>query len=392
VLQINDCASNDTGSVTAAVLTLDSGTTQAPRDANVDMNGDGKTDFVVTRATETPLAEARSGSRVSVNRGAASYRERLAIDLKEPLSENLLAPPIYWYTSVNGTGSTSVTRFGDAATDFLTPEDFDGDGKDDVAVWRPGAAGSAAFYILQSEDSTVRTDVFGQDNDDPLVVGDYDDDNKADPAVFRCPTAAVGPCYFFYRGSNNNPNASITYVQWGTGIVNATQATYFANPGDFDGDGKFDFCLQRANPLAPERGQFALLRSSDLGAEFIDWGLSSDFILPGDYDGDGKSDFCVRRTENLNGFDGRSHYILERDGGGTGASPIRFGSFGDISVPGDYDGDGQQDIAIWRPSSQNADNNFWVLNSGDKSVTRFEWGQCPTPETCDYPVANWYVH
>jgi hypothetical protein len=126
-----------------------------------------------------------------------------------------------------------------------------------------------------------------------------------------------------------------------------------------------------------------------LGAEYINWGLSSDIILPGDYDGDGSSDFCVRRT---NASNQREHFILERDGGGTGASPIIWGIAGDTSTPGDYDGDAKQDIAIWRPNSADPTANFfWVRKSSDGGLMQIEWGQCPTGN-CDYAVANWYVH
>jgi hypothetical protein len=296
---------------------------------------------------------------------------------------NLIAPPVYWYTAYNGVPGGGIGQLGDVATDFFTPEDFDGDGKDDLAVWTTGAPSEAGFKVLQSSTNTIRVEPFGQTGDDPAVVGDYDGDNKADPAVYRCPDFVDpnGQCYFFFRGSNNNPSGAVTFVPWGFGV----DGDFFPLLGDFDGDGKNDFCVQRSNPSSPSNGQFVLLRSSDSGVEYINWGLSGDFLVPGDYDGDGKSDFCVRRTVGNN----RQHYVLYR----TGATGFAiWGVPGDVSVPGDYDGDRKTDFAIWRSNADSTQNYFWVLNSSDGSLTQFEWGQCPTFEECDYPVANWSVH
>ncbi len=96
-------------------------------------------------------------------------------------------------------------------------------------------------------------------------------------------------------------------------------------------------------------GVFFLLRSSDGGFEAIYWGRQDDTIAPGDYDGDGKYDLAVGR---LNGTDGE-FYILERDGGGTGAIPYVFGNIAgkaDNLAQGDYDGDGKQDVAVLKLS------------------------------------------
>ncbi len=382
-LRVTDNCASDTGAVTAATLSVTtSGTPTPTADANVDFNGDGKTDFVVARGTTTPLTEATAPSELAPRRNFDSSSETKSRTKLEK-TENLIAPPIYWYTSINGTGTTGVGQLGDAATDFITPEDFDGDGKDDLAVWTEGPAGQANFKILQSTTNTVRVELFGQTGDDPAVVGDYDGDNKADPAVYRCPDIAApsGQCYFFYRGSNANPSGAVTYVPWGFGV----DGDFFPLIGDFDGDGKYDFNIQRANPASPTNGQFVLLKSSNLGIEYINWGLSSDFLIPGDYDGDGKADICVRRT--ISGA--RQHFVLYRTGA---TSQTQWGVTGDSSVPGDYDGDGKTDFAIWRGSADPSQNFFWVLNSSNSSVTQFEWGQCPTVSTCDFAVAGWAVH
>lgn len=384
-LRFTDHGGGDTGTISSATLLVEGATVAPSVYKNMDMDGDGKSDFVVARGTNTPLTEDQAVSTATINKGVYTVRERLAKDreaaAKGETNTDNLAPNIVWYSSVNGSGATTVSSFGDAASDFLVPNDYDGDKKTDLAVWRPGAPFTAAFYILQSSNNTVRTDVFGQTGDDPAITGDYDGDGKADTATFRCPafTDPAGQCYFFYRPSsqNNNTPGGIWVVPWGFG----KDGDFFPNTGDFDGDGKNDFCLQRANPSAPSSGQFVLLKSNGFGTEFINWGTSSDFIIPGDYDGDGKSDFCVRRT--VSGV--RQHYILTRTGATSLNNP--WGITGDVSVPGDYDGDGKQDIAVWRPSADPSQNFFYVLRSSDNQVQAFEWGQ-----QNDIPPASWYVH
>jgi hypothetical protein len=384
-LRITDGCNGDTGDVSAATLTIVGGGTFAA-DANVDLNGDGKTDFVVARETNSPFAPGFAAPSTSVQRRDPDVKPRFASRRSSGLtSANAIgATSIFWYTSLNGSGATAVTQFSNTDLHDITPEDFDGDGKDDLAVWISGPPFSAKFQILQSTTNTVRTEIFGQDFDVASVVGDYDGDNKADPAVFRCPEFGngAGQCYFFFRGSLNNPAGNITYVPWGYG----EDGDFFPLIGDFDGDGKYDFCLQRETSFGSNQGQFLLLRSSDLGVEYINWGFFTDNIIPGDYDGDGRADFCVRRSDDpVPGA--RTYYLLTRAGT---MGQVRWGVNGDESVPGDYDGDGKTDFAIWRPSLDPSQNFFWILNSHDLSVSAFEWGQC-SPGACDVPIANWAV-
>jgi len=323
------------------------GTTVINR-ANADFNGDGKTDYVITRDTNTPVAEEAS------------------VESPEGLVQK------YWFINTNGTDNNSVAAWG-LQNDEPIPEDFDGDGKDDIAVWRSGT--QSTFYILQSGTGTVRIDNFGQSGDSAGVVGDYDGDGKADPAVFRCPTASAGQCSFYYRGSLNNPSGNITFGPWGFG----TSATIAPNPGDFDGDGKFDFCIRRDG--GGGAGQFVLRRSTDGGVEYINWGLTTDSIVPGDWDGDVKADFCVVRFVGNQGH----WYILERDGGGTGAQPIIFGDpTQDFGAWGDYDGDGRQDIGVWRPNADPTMNYFFIRLSSSGAFVVKEWGR-----SGDQPVAEW---
>jgi len=171
----------------------------------IDFNGDGKTDFAVVRNTG-----GGPGGQIT------------------------------WFINLNGTNTTYGSAWG-IATDTFVPVDYDGDGKTDIAVWRAISSGqpsgNAFFYILQSQTNTVRVEDFGQVGDDPTVVDDYDGDNKADLAVYRAGAAPGAQSTWYYRTS---PGGAISYVPWG-------QNGDFPAPGDYDGDNKADFVIQRNN-------------------------------------------------------------------------------------------------------------------------------------------------
>ena len=57
---------------------------------------------------------------------------------------------------------------------------FTGDGKTDVAIFRPS---NGNWFVLRSENSTFCSFPFEADGDIP-VPADYDGDRKADAAVF----------------------------------------------------------------------------------------------------------------------------------------------------------------------------------------------------------------
>jgi len=71
-------------------------------------------------------------------------------------------------------------QFG-ASTDKPVQGDYTGDGKTDVAFWRPS---SGQWYIIRSEDFSFFAFPFGTNGDVP-APGDYDGDGKTDPTVFR---------------------------------------------------------------------------------------------------------------------------------------------------------------------------------------------------------------
>ncbi len=305
-----------------------------PVQNHVDFNGDGRTDFAVVRNTG-----GSTGGQIS------------------------------WFIGLNGPGTNSVFEWG-ITTDLFVPVDFDGDNKTDIAVWRGAAADVAGFYIIQSSDSTFRFERFGQTGDVPTVSADYDGDGKADPAVYRAGATSGAQSTWYYRGSLNNPEGNITFVPWG-------QNGDFPAPGDYDGDGKNDFVIQRNNGGGQAR--FWMLQTTS-GFDTVVFGTPTDVIVPGDYDGDGKTDIAVVR-----GSGGQINWFVRPSSTGTiSASP--FAIFGasatDFPAHGDYDGDGKTDPAIWRPSATPGMSAFYYLGSTSGTAV-FPYGQ-----NGDYPVAN----
>ncbi len=214
-------------------------------------------------------------------------------------------------------------------------------------------------------------------------VLDYDGDGMTDYSTLRFPNVAPpGTSQITYWNRNSQGLASNQTYNWG----NAN--TDFPCPGDYDGDAEDDFCVYRAGASAGQQSFFIITRSSDLAVQWIPFGIFGDQAVNRDYDGDGKTDIAVFRLGAsaaaqtrwfiLNSSD---QSLTLRDFGTTGNGTTTF----DTPIPGDYDGDGKFDIAVYR-FGLNPANNYIVLRSSDGVVTYRQWGNFNT----DYIVPGDY--
>jgi hypothetical protein len=235
------------------------------------------------------------------------------------------------------------------------PFDFDGDGKTDIAIYRPGGPGGGEWWYQRSSDSQVAALVFGAPTD-TIVPADYTGDGLSDVAVFRPATSS----WFILRSDNG------TFYSFPFGSAGDVPM-----PADYDGDGKADAAVYR-----PSNSLWVILRSTDGQAQFTTFGTTGDQPVAADYDGDGKADVGIFRPS---GGSGSAEWWIQRSTAGLLA--VAFGTSTDKAVPGDYTGDGKTDIAFYRPS-----NIYWfVLRSEDFSFYAFPWGQSDdTPVPGDY--------
>lgn len=209
--------------------------------------------------------------------------------------------------------------------------DFNGDGVDQVAVFKDGywfidANGNG---VWDNDDLMIR---LGNADDQP-VVGDWDGDGKADIAIF-------GP-------------------QW----VGDEEAIA-GEPGLPDRDNQRFTRPKNIPPVVEDAVEGSrVLKHGVTGrsrADVIDhvfaFGQQGDVAISGDFNGDGITQIGIfsngRWTIDSNG-DGRLDY---RD------DAFTFGQTGDIPVVGDFDGDGIDDVAIFR-------NGKWFIDTnGDRQL------------------------
>jgi hypothetical protein len=60
--------------------------------------------------------------------------------------------------------------WGTSATDFQCQGDYDGDGKTDLAVWRPDVNPANNFFLVRkSSDGTLQYQEWGQNGDYPVL-------------------------------------------------------------------------------------------------------------------------------------------------------------------------------------------------------------------------------
>lgn len=341
--------------------------------APLDFDGDGKTDLTVAR---------------------------VIIDNNERL-------PLQWWIQSSATSQPmSPIIFGAFRNPghLPTPADYDGDGKTDIAVFLRGISGGgdgnqAFFYVLRSSDGRVDWIPWGLDSDNPYLTQDFDGDGKADPTVVRCgipvpgqPTIIFENRTWYILESRNNYQ---TYRVEEFGKCDASRDRPIR--GDFDGDGKADLAYFREldvdsdGQTTPANRFYMKMsgRRNTVRAVRFDYAQNG-AIIQGDFDGDGKTDIASARTEQQGEFGYRWWYWVRSSDGQFVAKQfgLNHPNFAqtDLFVPGDYDGDGITDTAVYRTFDLGPDRKAYFHIDGSRDGYRIvQWGL----ELPDLPISQY---
>jgi hypothetical protein len=216
---------------------------------------------------------------------------------------------------------------------FTLEPDTDGDGVTDRLDNCP-----ADFNPDQANHDTDPAGDSCDDDDDNDGYADTIDPDPLDPSVV--PAARVG------TRSETNPAFSL-YLGATTQVTSFGLATDLPIIGDWDGDGLDNIGVYRPSTL-----RFYLdMNGNDVwdAADRVagPYGASGDLPIAGDWNGDGRDEIGVYRPSN-------SFFYLDFDDSGSWtAADLKRGTFGkrnnDLPIIGDWDGDGIDDIGVYRP-------------------------------------------
>lgn len=278
-----------------------------------DMNGDGKPDLVCTVPSQIIVLH---------NTGGRAFAAPIAIPCNTSLG-------------------TLVTA------------DFNGDGKQDMAVVaydHPGSTSTDIFTFLNqgggvyAQGATVSNIwiITG------LKTADLNSDGKADLLV-SITTDMVGT-----SGANIYYGDGTGHFTGGPGVGTATANVDQTTVADFNGDGKPDFAIANSND-----GSIAVVFGQGGGAfgtpAHYGVGPYPDHLVAADFDGDGRPDIVVENRD-------ATYFTVLRNRNGLFPNTVQFptgvGS-GPLAVA-DFNGDGKPDVVV---SSTSGPNIAVILNN-----------------------------
>jgi hypothetical protein len=229
------------------------------------------------------------------------------------------------------------------------PADYNGDGRMDIAVYRP----STGRWFIRGQSPID----WGGPGSSP-VPADYDGDGRADLAVFVRGTGVwhirnVGT--FFFGAAGDLPV-----------------------PADYDADGEADIAIYRGSTgLWAVRGLYS-----------VTVGSPGDLPIPMDMTRDGRADAVLYRrgTGTWLVYDAAGNVTITKAWGAVGDLPAYPLTAVLSTGPADFNADGRSEIAVWRPAS-----GTWFFRPSNTQFSGFftvGWGSAGLNDT-PLPAADY---
>lgn len=282
--------------------------------------------------------------------------------ISDPVMIENVNTNLTWHILIMNKGMIDV-NFGLASmNDIPVPADYDGDGICDVAVWRPGGDlwRGPADFWILSSHDGTVWTIPWGVRGDNPRI--TQDFNGDGKADPAVVRRVNGAMEWWILQSGGDPVRAEIY---------GTDTDYFVR-GDFDGDKHADLAVYRVNEdKTTPANTFIVTYSKDNSTSYVQFGLPGDIIVPGDFDGDGSSDMAVFRNNPAKTVEAMWYWIHSKDGE-VGMMPfglnLEVPDLMDCPAPGDYDGNGTTEVGIWRMMPKNPDSEFHMLLGKDKSV------------------------
>ena len=303
----------------------------------------------------------------STHRSVLSRVQQYGRDAKLSSSGTVLdgtaSPPIILTTSAGTREGAPARTWSDywniytsnARPYRIYPGDYNGDGKQDLLYlhaqyllhgWQLKLStndGSEASFTAQAYELA-----YAPSGGAPWIYpGDYDGDGKQDLLYLHREYRRYG--WRLMKGTSDGLAAPVTWSTYERMYYRREQGLWLY-PGDYNGDGKQDLLYLHANY---QRYGWRLMLGTDTGfARPVTWHAYSErvaanshgpWIHPGDYNGDGKQDLLYRTHYSP------TRWRLLASTGTKSASPVTWQTYEKIKShqwvkPGDYNGDGKSDL------------------------------------------------
>ncbi len=244
--------------------------------------------------------------------------------------------------------------------DLTVPGDYDGDGLTDIAIY---CHLNGWWNVLLSSNEQIEKEYFIGGPAFTAAQCDFDGDSKTDPMVYR---EADG--YWLGQASSRQ------YAQCDTSLG---ETGYQSVVADYDGDGLADPAVYNRTT-----GLWAISLSGRGYQPLVTGTFGGSGYLPAtaDYDGDGLADPAIYAP-------GTAHWqvlmsaSLATQGGYTWCDGF-LGTIAGGPVPADYDGDGLADPAVYHqdtPSTGSGQAGLWELFLSTQGY-QLTWGLFGGPE------------